>query len=329
MSRNGKFSRRLLVAAAVAFSGALAVPSVALANHEGSERYQTHLSPLNGSGSSGETYVSLDGDQVTVRLRTTGASPNLPHAQHFHIGGNNQCPTLANSDMNNDGLISSVEGQPSYGPVEVSLTTSGDVSAASGLAVDRFPVANAAGVVNYQRTFTLPSGVSADDVKNAVVVQHGISELFENPNMYDGDPRSSLDMSLPLEATIPAACGALVADERQQEKHERQEEREERRREREERQAERQREREERRNDRDDAQHGISNTGPGSDNRISVNNSTSISVDNDVEVSVDNDNSQQAESGDAEVNDNTRGGSAVSGDAMNHSETEVSLGVSL
>ncbi len=175
--------------------------------HEG--QHMANLSALNGSGANGTATVQVNGNQVTVTIKSSGLSPNLPHAQHIHIGGQNMCPTKA-ADQDGDGLINTVEGQPAYGPVQVSLTTQGDVSAESALAVDRFPVADANGMLNYSRTFELPEGVTAQDVEMGVIVQHGISKLFGDPNMYDGDPRSSLDPSLPLEATIPTTCGKIM-----------------------------------------------------------------------------------------------------------------------
>lgn len=171
--------------------------------------YQANLNALNGSGDSGTATVTVDGDQVTVKVNTTDVSPGLPHAQHFHIGGTNTCPT-ADADEDDDDIINTAEGQPAYGEVKVSLTTEGDTSADSALAVDRFPVAEN-GTINYERTFTLPEGVTADDVSNAVVVQHGLSELFEDKAKYDGEKKSSLKEDLPLEATVPALCGALTA----------------------------------------------------------------------------------------------------------------------
>ena len=167
------------------------------------------LNPLNTSGSSGTATVVVNGNQVTVTIEARGLSPNLPHAQHIHIGGQNICPTNA-ADDDGDGLINTVEGQPFYGPVQVSLTTTGDVSANSALAVDRFPVAAADGSLSYSRTFQLPAGVTLADLRNGVIVQHGISELFGDPTQYDGEPRSSLTPDLPLEATIPSNCGKLV-----------------------------------------------------------------------------------------------------------------------
>lgn len=180
------------------------------ATETNSKVYQAQLAQLNSSGDSGTVTVKMvDGNTVTVSIKTTGVSPNLPHAQHLHIGGQGVCPAPSASGA--DKFLNSVEGIPSYGPVKVALTTNGAVDEKSGLAVDRFPVANAQGVVNYERTFDLPAGTTIEQVSKAVVVQHGISELFGDKAKYDGEMKSSLDPKLPLEATIPASCGALTA----------------------------------------------------------------------------------------------------------------------
>lgn len=193
----------LLVAAAT-----VAVPQ---AGAQLSTDYSTVLAPLNGSGASGNVTIEVDGTSVTARVETSGVSPSLPHAQHIHIGGRNVCPpaSAATQSPPRD-LIDTVEGMPFYGGIKVSLTTEGDVTADSGLAVDRFPVATAAGTYVYERTFELPAGVTATDLVDGVVVVHGISELFADPAAYDGEPRSSIAPMLPLEATIPALCGELV-----------------------------------------------------------------------------------------------------------------------
>ncbi len=172
----------------------------------------TQLSPLNGSGASGSASVSVNGNQVNVRVETNGVSPNVPHAQHIHIGGSNTCPP-ASAGENNDprNLVDTAEGQPSYGEVRVSLTTQGGTGADSALAVDRFPTGDQGGRYVYTRTFDLPSGVTAADVDQGVIVVHGIAKLFGDQAAYDGDPRSSLKPDLPLEATIPALCGRLTA----------------------------------------------------------------------------------------------------------------------
>jgi hypothetical protein len=178
------------------------------AHAQQNQGFTAQLAMLNDSGGTGTATATLVGDQLTVKIHSTGLTPNQPHAQHLHIGGTHTCPVAA-ADTNGDGLISTVEGQPSYGPIMVSLTTTGDVTANSGLAVDRFPKADANGVLDYERTFTLPAGVTADDVAQSVVVQHGVD--VNKSGAYDGTAKSELDPSLPLEATLPADCGKSAA----------------------------------------------------------------------------------------------------------------------
>lgn len=205
-------NKGILVGAAMTAS-AFAVSGAVYAAHEPApmvSKYTAQLNELNGSGATGTAYVSVTGNQATVNIESTGTSPGLPHAQHFHIGPKaTSCPDIS-SDMDGDGLISTAEGLPSYGPIKVSLTTEGDVSADSGLAVERFPVGESNGDLSYSRTFTLPEGVTGADLANAEIVQHGVSTLFGDPGAYDGEPRSSIAPTLPLEATIPANCGVLV-----------------------------------------------------------------------------------------------------------------------
>lgn len=202
------FIRSLALGSVTALSVAALSPAVFAASS--TQMYQANLTALNKSGTTGTATVKVTGNQVTVTVDTTGASANLPHAQHIHIGGKNVCPTMSD-DSNHDGILTTAEGQPSYGGIKVSLTTSGDTSANSGLAVKRFPTASASGKVSYSRTFTLPSGVSASDIANGVIVQHGVASLSGDKTKYDGSAKSGLDKSLPQEATVPAACGKLTA----------------------------------------------------------------------------------------------------------------------
>lgn len=200
----------------LALSGVAAVGALGLSGgaavfaQPSNQVYQANLTSLNKSDDRGNSTVTLrvNGNKVTVK--TTGTSPMLPHAQHIHIGGRNTCPTNA-EDANKDGFLDTKEGEPAYGPVEISLTTAGDVSKDSALAVDRFPTSTQDGTVTYEREITLPAGVTEQEIAKGVVVQHGISELFNDKAKYDGDKKSSLDEKLPLEATIPSSCGKLVA----------------------------------------------------------------------------------------------------------------------
>jgi hypothetical protein len=173
------------------------------------EAFQADLAPLNNSGASGTANLALEGDQLTTDIASQGLAPNLPHAQHIHglEQAISECPTLAN-DQDGDGLVNTTEGEPSYGPILTSLTTEGDTSPESALAVERFPVANEDGTVTYDRTFGVPSTV-AERLGEFAIVQHGVD--LNGNGVYDEEAAgpSDLDPSLPQEATIPANCGTI------------------------------------------------------------------------------------------------------------------------
>lgn len=165
------------------------------------------LDPLNHTEAEGKAFITLRGREANVVVFARDVLEDAPHAQHFHIQGRGECPTMA-ADTNGDGIISTVEGRPAYGRIGASLTTEGDTSPASALAVKRFPTAPN-GFITYQRTFTV-NAATAESIRegNAVVVVHGIDTI--NPSgAYDGEPRSLLNPALPLEATAPAACGGV------------------------------------------------------------------------------------------------------------------------
>src|SRR5215207_9720142 len=178
-------------------------------NHEHGEQFKAELKPLNSSGAEGHAMLEKDGSKkIETEIHTKGLAPKLPHAQHINgfKKALSECPTLAASGS--DKLITTAEGVPDYGPIQVSLTTKGDTSPKSALAVDRFPVANAKGTVEYERTFSVPSNVAKNLGKKAIV-QHGV-DLNDN-GRYDfkAAGKSELDPSLPQEATIPATCGVI------------------------------------------------------------------------------------------------------------------------
>ncbi|WP_338749257.1 CHRD domain-containing protein [Janibacter alittae] len=162
------------------------------------------LTQLNDSGASGTAWAMVDGNQVHIKVDTQGLLEGSPHAQHIHIGGQGVCPT---GDMaGEDGILSTAEGAPAYGGVKVSLTEEpGKTDAGAALDVENFP---AGASNNYERTITVDDAL-AQQIANGdgVVVVHGIDP--DGSGEYDGDAKSSLDDSLPLEATAPAACGEL------------------------------------------------------------------------------------------------------------------------
>jgi hypothetical protein len=212
----------LIAPAACALIAATATSAAAHGNHgpagdssagePGS--YSIELGELNGSSSSGVAVLTLAEDgSLTVNIEAEGMVPGQPHAQHIHGDSSLErdftCPTQ-DADANGDGIVNVVEGIPSYGEIHIALTTAGDATPASGLAVERFPVAGADGSVSYERTFKaseLPDG-TATAVRNLHVVTHGIDVNGNGEYDMAAGP-SELDPALPQEATAPASCGTI------------------------------------------------------------------------------------------------------------------------
>jgi len=195
---------------ALAATGALALaPGLVLAGPASAatetHELSAHLTELNDSGASSEVTGTLEGDELTLSITSSGLLAGAPHAQHVHIGGAGTCPEPG-FDPDGDGATETVEAADSYGAIRVSLTTEGDSSPDSGLAVDRFPV----GDTTYERTVEVSDEVAQSIAAGeAVVVQHGVD--LDGSGAYDGDIMSDLDPSLPQEATVPAVCGTLNA----------------------------------------------------------------------------------------------------------------------
>lgn len=166
---------------------------------------------LNGVSGSGTAMVHVQGNQITVTMQASGLLADNPHAAHIHFGAEalHECPTAAD-DADGNGKLNTTEGGPAYGPVVVSLTKTGDTSADSVLAVDRFDTAPG-GQLTYERgsITVMPEIATAIADGESVVVIHGVDH--NESGKYDGAAKSDLDPSLPTEATDPALCGALMA----------------------------------------------------------------------------------------------------------------------
>lgn len=197
-----------LVAANVAVAG-----SNGPADAGGTKSFEAALSAVphdpaadGGSNASGAAELTLMGNTLTAQLTVSGATAGLPHAMHIHGDRKaaNECPGPARrDDITDDGLIETAEGLPDYGPIDISFTTSGDTSAASGLALNRFPVADASGTVTYMRTFNIP-GKFASKLGDLHIVVHGHD--INGNGTYDG-PSGAL--GVPIEAELPIVCGTI------------------------------------------------------------------------------------------------------------------------
>jgi hypothetical protein len=192
----------------------LLVPAYALASGAShhAELDPVPHDPMASGDSMTDAHSNLvrEGDFVIATVHVDGAAPGLVHAQHIHGVGLHACPGIRR-DTNGDGLIDTSEGAPDYGPVVVSLTTSGDTSPASGLAVDRFPVANSHGSYTYVRKLRVGADIPqvvADNLDSYHIVVHGIDT--NHNGMYDfSKGPSDLNPAFPQEATVPAACGLI------------------------------------------------------------------------------------------------------------------------
>ncbi|WP_018157494.1 CHRD domain-containing protein [Demetria terragena] len=172
--------------------------------HATAHDFTANLTQLNDSGASGTAWIKLQGHTATVKVTTKGLLAGAPHAQHIHIGAKGQCPSNDTKGTGVNGALRVLDAIKDYGMIGQSLTTTGDVTPDSGLAVTRFPTGDG----TYERTFKVSEDTRMALLKGkSAVVVHGV-DLNKN-GKYDGASKSELDPSLPEEATDPAACGAL------------------------------------------------------------------------------------------------------------------------
>lgn len=186
--------------------------------------FQANLKPVphnavadHGSNVTGNASMRLTGRTLAIDLTAKGLTPGESHAMHIHgdTQARNECPGI-DADVNTgdpinmssfvagipDGLISLGEGGTEYGPIDVSLTETGDTSPGSGLSLERFLKADANGNIDYHRSVVVPKAV-AKNLANLHIVIHG-TDLNG-----DGTSQSSL-----FEATLPVACGEIVNTKR-------------------------------------------------------------------------------------------------------------------
>jgi hypothetical protein len=215
MKRRGTRTAFLAIAATV-LATAMAGGAFAAQLRGGPDMYRAELNPVPhapaadaGSNVSGNAKLWVRNGTAKVRVKAWGLTPSLPHAMHIHgkeaAGEIATCPGAdRRDDLVNDGLIETVEGLADYGGILVSFTTSADTSPASGLALDRMPVAKQNGLLTYKRTLTIP-GDLASRLDELHIVVHG--EDLNRDGMYGGRVTA---LGAPLEAELPVACGEIT-----------------------------------------------------------------------------------------------------------------------
>ena len=210
ITRSHKAAGAVAVLAGVAFTATLVPSSASTADRPQGTDNKARLIPLNNSGGVGRAVIHSVGRDLEVKFDVAGLAPDLPHAAHIHFGAEarHECPSVMD-DSNGDFRLTTSEGGPAYGPVQISLTTTGDTSPDSVLAVDRYPTAPG-GEEHYDRMIISQRAV-ARGIRNgeAVLVIHGVDYNHNGKYDFDSAGASDLDPNLPAEATDPAICGVL------------------------------------------------------------------------------------------------------------------------
>jgi hypothetical protein len=213
-------ARGLVVGGGLLLTAPLLAPPAASAHGPEERTFAATLRPVphdpavdGGSTARGQAEFELRGVRLRAEIEVRGVSPRLRHLMHVHgsTRARNECPDSLAYDTDGDGLISvpegavtSPQGRPGYGPVQVSFTTSGDVGAASGGALDRMAPADAAGRIDYARTFRLPTPV---DAVSPAALARAFPGLHVVVHGHDIDGNGAYDS--PLELSLPVACGAI------------------------------------------------------------------------------------------------------------------------
>jgi hypothetical protein len=172
--------------------------------------YAANLGELNSSGATGEAWIEVDGTTATVMLNASGLAAEFdgnpyPHVQHIHIGAQGLCPSPS-ADTSGDGIISTTEGEPFYGPIGTTLST-GDADKSPAGATDLM-AAPSGDTIAYEETFEIDQATQDSlAAGTAVIVVHGLDPATQPPGATEP---SDLVPELPLAATSPALCGTLA-----------------------------------------------------------------------------------------------------------------------
>lgn len=126
--------------------------------------FYAELEALNDSGVEGRAILTIDGNDLTIRLEAEGLEEGKLHMQHIHgfvdNKGNATCPPPS-ADKDGNGLITITEGFPYYGAVLQPLSP--------------YPTTS---TIDYERTFNLQNQDNEEyfdlrPLQNRAIVIHG------------------------------------------------------------------------------------------------------------------------------------------------------------
>lgn len=188
--------------------------------------YRADLTALNNSGATGYVLAFVDqaAQEVTFDIRATGMEAGQVHPAHVHgFADDSEALTpRVTRDTDTDGFVELAEGLPSYGPVQLNLTTqAGDAMQLTGMRA-AFPTADADGMLSYRQIFSFADlgveGASAFDAISPLeakeIVLHGLTlATGQGGNGGEADGIAGYKAVLPVvsgELQAIAAAGDLV-----------------------------------------------------------------------------------------------------------------------
>ncbi|GAA1476822.1 hypothetical protein GCM10009623_12680 [Nocardioides aestuarii] len=193
--RTTRSTTLLLVAATAA---TLALASAPASGHDDDRAdYRTRLDPLNKPGSEGRVRLRVEDATLHVRLRVKGLDDG-PHIAHIHgiRQAENECPGF-DADADGNGFVDLVEGLPSYGPVQRTLSVGLD---------------DVGRRLRYRRDFTALDDGSAiaalGDLSQYAIVVHGV-DLDDDGVVSNADVNGDGDQAADNEISMPALCGEI------------------------------------------------------------------------------------------------------------------------
>ncbi len=191
---------------------------------DGIQVYTTDFTALNNSGVHAHALLFLDKEAqtVTVHIRAEGMEPGQVHPQHIHGFANDmdaKTPTIFQDD-DGDGFVELLEGEETYGPIQLNLTLNPEDSAHdhgteghdhTGAAM--FPTADANGVLRYTETFRFdrsdPNAQAIFDgitpLENKEIVLHGLTTTARQGEGTEGEVNGEAG----YKAVLPVASGEL------------------------------------------------------------------------------------------------------------------------